>query len=80
MNLSCADPGNFPQPKEFIPERWSTKPELIKRKDAFIPFSGGAFGCAGKPLAMMELRMAVALMVRKFDIKTIGKSEVLSSY
>ncbi|RDW89798.1 cytochrome P450 [Aspergillus mulundensis] len=31
----------YAQPHEFIPERWSTKPELIRHKGAFAPFSLG---------------------------------------
>lgn len=41
---------NWVKPNEFLPERWSSKPELIKEKDAFIPFSTGPFGCIGKNL------------------------------
>lgn len=31
----------FAQPNEFIPERWTTRPELIRDKSAYIPFGGG---------------------------------------
>ena len=31
----------FPQPNEFIPERWTTRPDLLLNKDAFAPFSLG---------------------------------------
>ncbi|PVH97070.1 benzoate 4-monooxygenase [Periconia macrospinosa] len=47
----------FVNPDDFIPERWSTRPELMLRKEAFIPFSYGAYNCAGKSLALTELRM-----------------------
>lgn len=29
------------RPNEFIPERWYSRPELIKNKNAFVPFSIG---------------------------------------
>lgn len=32
----------------FVPERWYSKPEMIKHPDAFAPFSMGPFGCIGK--------------------------------
>ncbi|DAA77848.1 TPA_exp: putative Cytochrome P450 monooxygenase [Trichophyton benhamiae CBS 112371] len=57
----------FVQPNHFIPERWSSKPELIIRKDAFNPFLAGRYSCAGRPLAMMEMRMLLAMVVRLFD-------------
>lgn len=28
-------------PNEFIPERWYSRPELVKNKNAFAPFSLG---------------------------------------
>lgn len=43
-------------------------PELALHKEALIPFSAGTYACVGKPLAMMELRMAVAMVVRRFEI------------
>jgi cytochrome P450 len=58
----------FPQPDGFIPERWSSQPELLLRKDAFFPFGYGAFNCAGKPLALMQLRMVVAMIFRRFEL------------
>lgn len=33
----------FVQPNEFIPERWTTRPELVKNKSVFIPFNSGEF-------------------------------------
>ncbi|TFK52929.1 cytochrome P450 [Heliocybe sulcata] len=59
----------FMKPYEFIPERWSSQPELVRRKDAFVPFSTGAYNCAGKQLAMMELRLMLVLLVKTFDIR-----------
>lgn len=41
---------NWVRPEEFLPERWYSKPELTKQKDAFQPFSSGPFGCIGKNL------------------------------
>lgn len=32
---------NYVKAESFIPERWSTKPELIKHKNVFFPFSLG---------------------------------------
>lgn len=37
----CTAPKAWRQPLDFIPERWSTKPELIINKSAYAPFSIG---------------------------------------
>ncbi len=35
----------FPRPNEFIPERWTTKPELIADRSVYYPFSAGTSAC-----------------------------------
>ncbi|ETN45185.1 uncharacterized protein HMPREF1541_10062 [Cyphellophora europaea CBS 101466] len=61
-------PKAFRQPNDFIPERWTTRPELILNKSAFAPFLAGPYGCIGKQLAMMELRTVAARLVLAFQI------------
>lgn len=39
----AADERVFSRPQEFIPERWTTQPELVKDSTVFIPFNGGMF-------------------------------------
>ena len=60
-----------PCPDAFIPERWLDESGIRYRTNtaAFIPFSAGAANCAGKNLALLELRMLVSTLVQKFDIK-----------
>ncbi|KAL2061564.1 hypothetical protein VTL71DRAFT_6941 [Oculimacula yallundae] len=62
------DARNFSLPTEFIPERWTTKPELVLNRQAFIPFSTGMTNCPGKKLAMMELRDVIARTIFEFDV------------
>ncbi|KAL4745630.1 hypothetical protein BDW72DRAFT_186361 [Aspergillus terricola var. indicus] len=62
------DERNFVHATEFLPERWYSKPELIINKNAHMPFLTGPFNCAGRNLAMMELRSVVARVAHKFDI------------
>ena len=38
-------------------------------KDAFGPFSTGPYGCIGKNLAYMEVRLLTAQLVRAFDVR-----------
>lgn len=66
---SLTDPRNYQHPDEFIPERWVDQPELVIRKEAFIPFSAGPYSCAGKSFAMMEMRLVIATIVRNFEFR-----------
>jgi cytochrome P450 len=37
----------FSRPQEFLCERWTTEPELVKDPSAFIPFNSGTHGHLG---------------------------------
>ncbi|KAK5950440.1 hypothetical protein OHC33_008383 [Knufia fluminis] len=63
------DPRYWVDPHSFVPERWTTKPEMILDRRAFCPFSLGAYGCAGKYFALMEIKLVIARLVLDFDIK-----------
>ncbi|KAL8793202.1 MAG: hypothetical protein Q9195_004232 [Heterodermia aff. obscurata] len=58
----------FERANEFIPERWYSRPEMIKDKIAFAPFALGRYYCIGKNLAYSEMRYVVALLASKYDI------------
>ncbi|POS78115.1 cytochrome P450 4V3 [Diaporthe helianthi] len=66
----------FPEPLQFIPERWmrSETPfpdaELFTSKagkDAFRAFGRGPRACIGSELAMMQMRVVLALTARQFE-------------
>ena len=43
------DPEVFPSPDEFLPERWMSSKENVKRMDScFVPFAKGSRNCVGK--------------------------------
>jgi cytochrome P450 len=66
------DPRYFsPDPDRFMPERWLAADDdttFIVNQDAFIPFSTGPANCIGKNLAMLEMRMVLAYVMRAFKI------------
>ena len=58
----------YAEPLKFIHERWTTRPEMVKNSAAFIPFQNGSnHQCLGMNLAKMEVRLAVARIVSRFD-------------
>lgn len=63
----------FPDPFTFQPERWlsdTVTPEKKKAmRDAFMPFSLGPRGCAGKPMAYLEVSLVVAKTLWYFNFK-----------
>jgi tryprostatin B 6-hydroxylase len=65
----CTYEKYFDRPLDFVPERWTTRPEMVKDKRAFIPFNYGRWSCAGKKIAMMLMRLVVAYTVTDFDFE-----------
>lgn len=62
----------YPKPEEFWPERWFTQNQsdekIITNRSAFIPFSYGPANCAGRTLAISELRYITAMLIYNFEI------------
>ncbi|KAM3532651.1 hypothetical protein NHJ13051_000114 [Beauveria bassiana] len=59
----------FPRPNEFIPERWTTKPELVVDRSVFFPFSVGKYSCPGRQLGLLELRHAIVEILRRYTVQ-----------
>ncbi|KAB8263331.1 cytochrome P450 [Aspergillus pseudonomiae] len=56
--------------KEFIPERWGEKKvEWGTDKAPYFPFSLGVYGCVGKNLAMLSLRVALSTLAQRYHIR-----------
>ncbi|MCJ1245230.1 hypothetical protein MMC30_002433 [Trapelia coarctata] len=56
--------------EEFLPERWLV-PEgdpLYPHKNAWRPFERGPRNCIGQELALVEIKVILALTIREFDI------------
>ncbi|KAI1264039.1 cytochrome P450 [Xylariaceae sp. FL1019] len=63
----------FPEPFEYRPERWLDErdPDAIRvMRDAFMPFSTGPRGCAGRTMAYAETSLVIAKTVWYFDFVT----------
>lgn len=61
------DPTLFPEPDKFNPYRWLESETTAKLPD--LAFNMGAHSCVGRPLAMLELRLTIALLVRRFEMR-----------
>ncbi|KUJ07705.1 cytochrome P450 [Mollisia scopiformis] len=56
----------FEQGTKFIPERWTTKPEMVRNPKGHIPFSIGQYNCIGQHLAWRIMRYTVARIVWRY--------------
>lgn len=62
----------FPSPYEFIPERFMPAPDNFQEipKNAWRPFERGSRDCIGQELALLEMKIVMAMTLREFDIKS----------
>lgn len=77
------DPHYFnPLPDVYWPDRWLTQEtytlptgdnipanQLILDKGSFIPFSIGSQNCAGKAVALLEMRAVLCAFLQRFEVK-----------
>lgn len=67
-------PKRFENPARFNPFRWvkghpDFNEEMSKDPYLYLPFSAGPRNCIGQPLAMLEMKIILALFARQFEWK-----------
>ena len=58
-------PDLWPEPDRFKPERWEREPLPY----TFVPFGGGYRRCIGFAFALQELKVLLAEMLRRLDLR-----------
>ena len=75
MRPGAVDAKNFPEPKEFRPERWigGTGPAQAasSAKRVAMPFGAGPRMCPGRYLAIAEIKMVMAMLLKGFEIDSV---------
>ncbi|KAI8928972.1 cytochrome P450 [Entophlyctis helioformis] len=66
------DPRYFPNPTEYIPERWATPPVV----GSYIPFGDGPTVCIGQKLTNIEMRVAMIHLFRQFSVKLVEGQDI----
>ncbi|CEL09984.1 hypothetical protein ASPCAL13111 [Aspergillus calidoustus] len=59
----------FEDANQFIPERWTTRPEMVHNKAAFAPFGTGGKSCIGRALAMNDMMLVAAHVVSRYKMR-----------
>ncbi|KAM7195882.1 cytochrome P450 [Rhypophila sp. PSN 637] len=57
----------FEHAEKFIPERWTSRREMVRNAQAHVPFSLGRYNCVGQELGMRIVRYTVAMVVTHYD-------------
>jgi cytochrome P450 len=67
--LMHENPGIFPEPHEFRPDRWLQANSKERLDRYLVPFSKGTRACLGINLAYAELYLTLAAVFRQFDME-----------
>ncbi|HRQ37577.1 MAG TPA: cytochrome P450 [Chloroflexota bacterium] len=69
-------PQHFPDPEQFLPERWTSEMEKSLPKYAYMPFGGGPRVCIGNSFAMMEAQLILATMAQRYRLRLVAGTAV----
>jgi len=65
----------FPEAARFLPERWLPEAEHLapaSAKRVSMPFGAGPRICPGRFLAILEIKLAAAMLLQTFDIVSVS--------
>ncbi|MGR8931119.1 MAG: cytochrome P450, partial [Gammaproteobacteria bacterium] len=64
---------NFTEASSFKPERWleTEVSSCVHNRTAYLPFGSGPRFCPGRNLAMLEMKIAIAMVCRNFSVVRI---------
>lgn len=63
------DPDIYPDPEEFDPSRFTREARAARHPMAFQAFGMGQRNCVGKAFALLELKVALIRLLRRFSFK-----------
>jgi cytochrome P450 len=67
---------HFPNPQQFDPQRWlddgNANASATSVRRVSMPFGAGPRVCPGRHLAMLEIKMAMAMLLAHFDITDVS--------
>ena len=80
MRHDSVSAGHFERPDTFDPQRWlsdanETSADTSHAKRISMPFGAGPRTCPGRYLALLEMKMALAMLLGSFDIESVEVPE-----
>ncbi|XP_013397415.1 cytochrome P450 3A24 [Lingula anatina] len=65
-----------PDPSLFCPERFTAERIAKRHPMAWLPFGAGPRNCIGMRFALMEAKMTLACLVKKFSVESCSETQI----
>lgn len=69
------DPSCHDEPLKYNPDRFLDPVVVEKTEKYFAPWNKGSRSCVGREMAMVEMRMTLALLVHRFELTMVDTTE-----
>lgn len=67
----------YPDPEKFDPERFSPENCASRHAYSYIPFSSGIRNCSGQKFAMLQMKIILSHVIRRFQLELVKGKETL---
>ena len=75
MRAGAIDERRFPDARAFQPARWLTGAQANSPKRVSMPFGAGPRLCPGRYLAILEMKMVMAMLLSRYEIQSVATPE-----
>jgi sterol 14-demethylase len=72
-------PEHFPDPEQYLPERYLPGREEDHQSFAWLPFGAGRHRCVGAAFAMMQLKAIFSVLLRRYEFELAQPSETYAN-
>jgi cytochrome P450 len=69
-------PKYWPKPEHFDPERFAAQAISARHRFAYLPFAAGHRNCIGALLAVIEAKLIIAQIARRFQLRLVTRGAV----